>query len=60
MAKLIYDANEPMKDEEDAHFLLTEIQDALELFAPPGAYFGAHEGDGADFGFWPGEDPGHD
>jgi len=27
--------------------------DALNEYAPPHVYFGAHEGDGSDFGFWP-------
>jgi hypothetical protein len=38
--------------QDDAAELVTELQDALSEFAPPYAYFGAHEGDGADFGFW--------
>lgn len=36
-----------------AEDLLGEIQDALEAFAPPYCYFGAHPGDGSDFGYWP-------
>lgn len=29
------------------------LADMLQEFAPPYARFGAHEGDGSDFGFWP-------
>jgi hypothetical protein len=29
-----------------------EIWDAMNEIAPDGYYFGAHEGDGADYGFW--------
>lgn len=29
------------------------LADALDAWALPGFQFGAHEGDGADFGFWP-------
>ncbi|GED41217.1 hypothetical protein [Cobetia marina] len=39
-------------DSEDAGFLLEELTTALENAAPDGTYFGTHEGDGADFGFW--------
>ena len=37
---------------EDAVGLVWELADALNEFAPEGAYFGAHPGDGSDFGFW--------
>jgi len=40
-------------DLETPHFMLDELQDALNEHAPPHVYFGAIEGDGADFGFWP-------
>lgn len=32
---------------------LADLIDLLNAFAPRGHYFGAHEGDGSDFGFWP-------
>jgi hypothetical protein len=39
---------------ETANWLVNEtLPDMLDSFAPPFASFGAHPGDGADFGFWP-------
>jgi len=38
---------------EDAMFDLNEtLIDLLNEYAPPFAYFGSHEGDGSDFGYW--------
>lgn len=41
---------------EDADALLEQLTDILESHAPEGHYFGAHPGDGSDFGFWPNEE----
>lgn len=32
--------------------LIDTLFNALDSYAPHGWYFGPHEGDGADFGFW--------
>jgi hypothetical protein len=40
-------------DGEDAAALLESLFDALNENAPDGYYFGALDGDGSDFGFWP-------
>ena len=32
---------------------ITALEDILNEMALPYTYFGAHEGDGSDFGFWP-------
>lgn len=37
---------------EDAREVYGQLFEELDALAPAGYYFGAHEGDGSDFGFW--------
>lgn len=50
----------PAHTSEETHQLSEEVSETLvnrfETYAAPYVYFGAHIGDGADFGFWPCED----
>lgn len=39
-------------DEDAALEVIEQLQAALQWFAPAYGYFGAHAGDGSDFGFW--------
>lgn len=36
--------------------MVNELIDRLNSYAPDGFYFGTHEGDGSDFGFWQSSD----
>jgi len=40
-------------DSDDCYWDLEAIIETLNGIAPDYAYFGAHEGDGSDYGFWP-------
>lgn len=47
------DENSEWWEEEEASILLNAVLwESMEDMAPEGYYFGAHPGDGADFGYW--------
>lgn len=56
LAGLALDCVKLDADADTLERLLGEVFDALDAYAPDYAYFGAHPGDGADFGFWLAED----
>lgn len=54
LLKIVGDARELDPDSDAASEMVNETMlDALQLFAAPYSYFGAIDGDGSDFGFWP-------
>jgi len=58
---LLKEIGERMEDEdyfetEEANYDLDDLFDALGEYALPYFYFGAHPGDGADYGYWLSED----
>ena len=55
--KVIFDPSADERDErwesdDMSYFLNEDLFDILNEYAPGGYYFGAHPGDGSDFGFW--------
>jgi len=56
---LIERAREALEDEDNVDLLfeiVAALEEALQDHAPAYGYFGTHEGDGSDFGFWLGSD----
>ena len=43
---------DPDKEEIASELVNETLPDALQAFAGPFCYFGAHDGDGSDFGYW--------
>lgn len=46
------DENVEWWDSEVASLLLEDLFDTLNNYAPEGCFFGAHPGDGSDYGYW--------
>lgn len=59
LATMVEDGYKSDISEDDSYWesdpcmeMITELFDSLNEEAPDGCYFGAHPGDGSDFGFW--------
>jgi hypothetical protein len=46
------DAGSDEYETDEAREILSELFDALDCYSAPYFYFGAHDGDGADYGYW--------
>lgn len=53
MLTAVAEARELDPESKEAGEMLADLEVLLDQFAPPYTYFGVHEYDGADFGFWP-------
>ncbi len=53
MADTIEQEGPEAVDPDDVEYVFDELYDKLNELAPEGHYFGANEGDGSDFDYWP-------
>lgn len=51
-AHVMEDKDTEWWDSEEVIMLLDALFDTLDAYSPEDYYFGAHPGDGSDFGFW--------